>query len=152
MGGVALAAVLIGLALMSGGKNAGKTTVKIGPAKILPKPSQSAPTKKSPGKVRVKIGPAVIQPVRAKVPTSVHDTTAVAVQAAAVPGQPPIPNPSAARRVAQSVADHYRANRKKYDHGRVSTFQAYAGLKPDGIYGPKTAAALRHFGALKVVG
>lgn len=149
MGSAAIFAVLVGLALMNGksnGKTApGKVTVKVGPAKILPAPA-------APRKTTVKIGPAKITPVRAKVPTSVHDTTAVAVNAARPAAGPPIPNEAAARKVAQSVADHYRNNRKKYDHGRVSTFQAYAGLKPDGLYGPKTAAALRHYGALKVVG
>lgn len=154
MGGLGIAA-LIGLALIFGTKKEAKngqakTLVTIGPAKI------KSPTgaRKPAAKVRVKIGPAVIKPtpVRAVVPTSVHDTTAVAVNAARPASGAPIPNPEAARKVAQSVADHYRANRKKYDHGRVSTFQAFAGLKPDGIYGPKTAQALRHYGALKVVG
>lgn len=148
MGGNLAIAVLVGLALIFGGKKPnGKPTVTIGPAKILPR----APRKPA-SKISVKIGPAVIKPVRAVVPTSVHDTTAVAVNAARPTSGVPIPNEKAARAVAQSVADHYRANRKKYDHGRVSSFQAYAGIKPDGIYGPKTAQALRHFGALKVVG
>jgi peptidoglycan hydrolase-like protein with peptidoglycan-binding domain len=34
----------------------------------------------------------------------------------------------------------------------VATWQAFAGLVPDGIYGPKTAKALRAFGAKSVVG
>lgn len=157
MGNLAIAALVIGIALFSGGKKAAPTAaqkipgavkIRIGPAKILP---QKAPAKSTP-KARVAIGPAKLTPVRAAVPTSVHDTTAVAVNAARPANGPPIPNEKAARAVAQAVADHYRANRKKYDHGRVSAFQAYAGLKPDGLYGPKTAQALRHYGALKVVG
>lgn len=153
MNALALAALAIGLAIFTQKKapDAAKVRVEIGPAKIkaIPSPTKAA---KKPGKVKVTIGPAKIKPVRASVPTSVHDTTAVAVNAARPASGAPIPNPEAARKVAQSVADHYRANRKKYDHGRVSTFQAFAGLKPDGIYGPKTAQALRHYGALKVVG
>lgn len=155
MGNLAIAA-LVGLALILGRKkstaNATPLRVKIGPAKILP--AKTAPGKAAPRPtpIRVKVGPAKIAPVRAVVPTSVHDTTAVAVNAARPATGAPIPNPTAARKVAQSVADHFRANRKKYDHGRVSTFQAYAGLKPDGLYGPQTAQMLRHYGALKVVG
>jgi murein L,D-transpeptidase YcbB/YkuD len=64
----------------------------------------------------------------------------------------PIPNAEAARKLAQPLADYVRNNRKKYDHARVATWQAFAGLVPDGIYGPKTAKALRAFGAKSVVG
>jgi peptidoglycan hydrolase-like protein with peptidoglycan-binding domain len=122
-------------------KNNSKVAVKLGTARILP-------TK---GKVNVKIGPAKVKPVHAEVPASIHDTTATALQAAQKPGANPIPNTEAARKVAQPVADHVRNNRKKYDHARVAVFQGYAGLKPDGLYGPQTAKALRAYGAKNVV-
>lgn len=135
-------ALLLGLALLSSKstpKKAQKLDVKIGPVRMLP---SAAPAKKAAAKA----------PVRAATPTSIRDTAAVAVQAAARPGAAPIPNAEAARKLAQPLADYIRNNRKKYDHARVATWQAFAGLKPDGIYGPKTAAALRAVGAKSVVG
>lgn len=148
-------ALLLGLGLLLlGGKRAPQGVVTVGPARII-----KAPVKVKMGlakikpAVRVKVGPAKIKPsVTLRMPTSVHDTTKAAVHAAAPRVGPPIPNPAAARKVAQPVADHVRNNRKKYDHGRVSTFQAYAGIKPDGLYGPATAKALRAYGAKNVVG
>jgi hypothetical protein len=140
MGGVGIG-LLIALALLASKKAPakGKISVAIGPAKILPR---AVAAKK----------PATAKPVNAVVPSSMHDTTAVAVQAAAKPGSIPIPNAEAARKLAQSIADYVRNNRKKYDHARIATWQAFAGLQPDGIYGPKTAKALRAFGAKSVVG
>lgn len=153
MGGLGIA-VLVGLAVLLS-KKAPQGTVTVGPARIIKTQPKTVvrigPAKITPA-VRVKLGPAKITPARASIPTTHRDTTAVAVQAAQKPGQPPIPNAEAAHKVAQAVADHVRNNRKKYDHHRVATFQGFAGLKPDGLYGPQTAKALRHFGALNVVG
>lgn len=152
MGGLGIA-VLVGLAVLLS-KKGPQGTVTVGPARIIKAPPKTTvrigPAKITPA-VKVKIGPAKIAPVHTAVPTSIHDTTAVAVQAAQKPGHPPIPNAEAARKVAQPVADHVRNNRKKYDHKRVATFQGFAGIKPDGLYGPQTAKALRAFGAKNVV-
>ncbi len=155
MSGLLIAALALGLAMLSGKKKS-TTTVTFGPAvlkkspvkvKLLPAVIKPAPK----SAVKVKLGPAKIKPVQVVVPTSVHDTTATAVKASQVPGVAPIPNATAARKLAQPVADHVRNNRKKYDHGRVSTFQAFAGIKSDGLYGPQTAKALRTYGAKNVV-
>jgi murein L,D-transpeptidase YcbB/YkuD len=126
--------------------------VHIGPARIKPAKErvrvQVGPAKIAP----VHIGPAKLKPVQVVVKDSHHDTAAAVVSAAARPGVPPIPNAEAARKVAQPVADHVRNNRKKYDHKRVATFQALAGITADGLYGPITAKALRAHGAKQVVG
>jgi peptidoglycan hydrolase-like protein with peptidoglycan-binding domain len=137
MSGLGLA-VLAGLLLLASGKKKAAWNVDIGPVKILPRAAAKPAAKP--------------KPVRAATPTSIQDTAAAAVQAAAPAGVAPIPNAEAARKLAQPLADYIRNNRKKYDHARVATWQAFAGLVPDGIYGPKTAKALRAFGAKSVVG
>jgi hypothetical protein len=144
MGGLGIAA-LFGILFLASSKKtttAPRGTVTVGPIRIIKSP---APAKKAAAKPKP-------PPVRAATPTSVRDTAAVAVQAAAQPGKRPIPNPVAARKLAQPLADHVRNNRKKYDRERVATWQAFAGIASDGIYGPKTAAALRAYGAKSVVG
>lgn len=159
--------VAIGPARITAPKARGKVAVNIGPARIKPAgkvavsigPARIRPVQKAPAKVAVRIGPATLRaqpkakakPVQVVVKESHYDTAASAVSAARKPGAPPIPNVEAARKVAQPVADHVRNNRKGYDHKRVATFQALAGLKVDGLYGPQTAKALRALGAKSVV-
>jgi murein L,D-transpeptidase YcbB/YkuD len=99
--------------------------------------------------VSVSIGPATnIRPVDGpivdvEVPVNYVGPTQNA------PAPPPAAQPafdqSKARRLAPPLAKHITA--KKYDYARqsVTDFQRAAGLKPDGIYGPKTASALRFY-------
>jgi hypothetical protein len=124
------------------------TRKKAGPAagkSAAAKPAAKKPAAKKPAAKK----PA---PVQALVQASVRDTAAAAVQSAAKPGVHPVPNAEAARKLAQPIADYVRNNRKKYDRGRIATWQAFAGIEADGIYGPKTAKALRAYGAKSVVG
>lgn len=51
---------------------------------------------------------------------------------------------------AQPTTDHIRTRKGKYDRALLMSFQTSAGLRADGMYGPQTAAALRHFGAKNV--
>jgi hypothetical protein len=144
MGGLGIA-LLLGLVLLGGSKPLPKYKMTVGPIRVrkpaaAKKPAQKKAAAKKPA------------PVQALVPASIRDTAAAAVQSAAKPGARPIPNAEAARRLAQPLADYIRNNRKKYDHARVATWQAFAGIAADGIYGQKTAKALRAFGAKSVVG
>ncbi len=56
----------------------------------------------------------------------------------------------AARLKAQPTADHIRTRKGKYDRAVLASFQTMAGLKPDGLYGPQSRAALAFFGAKNV--
>jgi hypothetical protein len=146
MGGLGIA-LLLGLVMLGGRKPLPKYTMEVGPIRVR----KPAPAKKAaaPKKAAAKAKP---KPVQATVPASIRDTAAAAVQSAAKPGVHPVPNAAAARKLAQPLADYIRNNRKKYDRARVATWQAFAGIAADGIYGPKTAKALRAFGAKSVVG
>lgn len=85
------------------------------------------------------------QPTRA--PARVTARKAVAREEAPAKPLPPGYDPDAARRQAQSAANHVR--KREYDYSRklLRDWQTLAGLKPDGIYGPKTRSALEYFGA-----
>lgn len=54
---------------------------------------------------------------------------------------------AAAKRMASDVAKHIRNKGKAYDRKQLSSFQQKAGLTADGLYGPLSVSALKHFGA-----
>ena len=56
-------------------------------------------------------------------------------------------DPTTARNLANPVANDLRANLGLADHLLIIQFQQAAGLKPDGIYVPRTRGALIYFGA-----
>lgn len=60
---------------------------------------------------------------------------------------PPGTNIALARSTAKDVAKHILKTGKKYTRKVLAQFQLRAGLKPDGLYGPMSAEALRYFGA-----
>lgn len=63
------------------------------------------------------------------------------------PALPPGYNRAEATRRAQPMADQIRTKKGKYDRAALQTFQTFAGMTADGLYGPQTRAALIHFGA-----
>lgn len=65
-------------------------------------------------------------------------------------GSPVVPSPAFAKQKAQSLADHVRTKRTKYDRPRLAVWQALAGIPVDGLYGPGTAKALAAMGAKNV--
>lgn len=103
-------------------------------------PADAAPTA-APPPIRVDIGPAInIRPTAPKPGGSkLFDVQ-------------PKPGLDVAKKSAQSTADHVRTNGSRYDRARIATWQAAAGLPPDGLYGPATANALKKFGAKNVPG
>lgn len=50
-----------------------------------------------------------------------------------------------AAELAKQVAENVKARRQAYDRGVVKAFQQTAGLAADGIYGPKTAGAVKWY-------
>jgi peptidoglycan hydrolase-like protein with peptidoglycan-binding domain len=46
---------------------------------------------------------------------------------------------------ARQLAEHLPVKKHNYDRELMKKFQSAAGLVPDGVYGPKTAGALRWF-------
>lgn len=148
MGNAWIALLALGLVLLGGDskKPGSKVSVKIGPAKIKP-----------PGKVTVKIGPARIKAPAKGAANAVHvvapphpkehlPVTAHGMRHANID----VPDLQAAKKNAQPIADMVRTKGKKYDHAKLKAWQMLAGLKPDGVYGPNTAKALRHLGAKSV--
>lgn len=65
-------------------------------------------------------------------------------------GSPVTQNPGIARSKAQSMADHLRTKKAKYDRPRLAVWQALAGIPVDGLYGPGTQSALSAMGAKNV--
>lgn len=57
---------------------------------------------------------------------------------------------AAASARAQPMADHVRTRKGKYDRAVLASWQTQAGLKPDGLYGPQSVAALKYYGAKNV--
>jgi peptidoglycan hydrolase-like protein with peptidoglycan-binding domain len=49
--------------------------------------------------------------------------------------------------MAPDVAANIRKNGAKYDRKQLASFQQKAGLTGDGVYGPLSQSALKHFGA-----
>lgn len=75
---------------------------------------------------------------------------------APAPHAPPTPpaahlpagfNPTEAARLASAVALNIRTRRYSYSRRGLTAFQRAAGLAPDGLYGGKSAGALRFYGA-----
>lgn len=56
-------------------------------------------------------------------------------------------NVSLASSTAKDVARHISTKGPKYSRDVLKQFQTRAGMKPDGLYGPASADALRYFGA-----
>lgn len=52
-----------------------------------------------------------------------------------------------AKNAAKDIAAHLTNQGRAYDKKRLSTWQTQAGILADGLYGPKTKAALEYFGA-----
>jgi peptidoglycan hydrolase-like protein with peptidoglycan-binding domain len=74
--------------------------------------------------------------------------------AAAQPAKPVAASPAtskvdiaAAGRMAAGVATNIRKTGAKYDRKGLASFQVKAGLTGDGVYGPLSESALKHFGA-----
>lgn len=55
-----------------------------------------------------------------------------------------------AKKAAQGLANHIRTKKKNYSRPELAAFQKKAGLPGDGIYGPLSVSALKHFGAKNV--
>lgn len=139
---VSLAALLL-LAMRKAPTKVEAQTVEIGPAVIAPGPAP----------VVVEVGPAVIRDAElAAALAEAQSQKAVANKVAQVAtnGAPDGFDEREAKRRAQSVADHMRKYKAKYDRAILTHFQRLAGLKQDGIYGPQSASALRFFGAKNV--
>lgn len=153
--GIMLAVAALMLAGSGAKKAAAKATprgaVTLGPVKILKTPA------KKPVKNAAAAKPSAASaapPVHVVVPQDLpRETVAIAALAAKQSGANPLqPNAAAARAGAQSAADAVRSKGSKYDRARLAAWQVFAGLKPDGLYGPATVTALRQNGALNVMG
>lgn len=153
MFGIAIAAAM-GLLLLGAGK---KTKINlppplprvtIGPARVLPKKTVARPAPKT----GPKPVPATKKAVRVVLKSTPAETVAVTRATATQLQESLSPNPVAAKRGAQPVADHVRNKGAKYDRAYLASWQALASLKPDGLYGPKTQARLRELGAKNVTG
>jgi peptidoglycan hydrolase-like protein with peptidoglycan-binding domain len=54
--------------------------------------------------------------------------------------------PALARAQAKPLAEHIARSGYSYDRRRLATWQRYAGIAPDGIYGPASRAELVRLG------
>lgn len=120
----------------------------------LPQRSTAKPAAAK-GKVTVKIGPARIlsQSELRSVPLASRSPTADAklITDAAKQAGLKLPDQTAAKKSAQSVADNVRSNGAKYDVHAVQAYQLQAGLKNTrGSYTSETIASLRKNGAVNV--
>lgn len=79
-------------------------------------------------------------------------TSATTAATQTIPG-PSLPagyNRAEATRRAQPMADQIRTRKTKYDRAALQTFQGFAGMNADGLYGPQSSSALKYFGAKNV--
>ena len=149
--------------LLAGGKkppavappSAPRGVVKLGTPTVIKRPAKPAPAK--PGaKAKARPSDAVQAAQLAEKqlggPKATQSVNVSRGTAQVVPGNtlPPGYSGVQATQKAQPTADHLRTRKGKYDRAVLQSFQTAAGLKADGLYGPQTAAALKHFGAKNV--
>lgn len=102
--------------------------------------------------------PPFVGPVGPSAPSSSAPAPIAPAPLAPAPSAsaPPAPTPQphqvrdiqrldAARKMAVELVPHLRAKGRNYDKQALARFQLAAGLKKDGLYGPKTAGALRWY-------
>ncbi len=160
-------AALVAAVLLLGGKKASaaaapaapKGTVSVGPPTLVrktpaaKKPAAAKPAAKKPAIVKSDaLQAAELAERQLGAPNSAATITAQNNRTQTIPG---VALPAGYSRVeatrrAQPMADQIRTKKSKYDRAALQTFQTFAGLKGDGLYGPQTRNALMYFGAKNV--
>ena len=115
--------------------------------KVAAKPKKPSPKPVGPLKVVKTKPPTTAKKQAAGTAVSSKLRTLVPQQPSAGVAAPPGTNLALAKQTASDVAKHIQNKGRKYNTAVLKQFQARAGMRPDGLYGPASASALRYFGA-----